>query len=241
MDADGALHQRPVEAVVRGRVGDRRDLRHRRPHRVGRAEESLAQRDSLLLRLVDLRPQHQLREIHRELVRRNVRALRIAELALVAELDDLPVIAFLEQVDRVLGPHLHLLEEPGGLVLLDHRAPFLEVLSRGLAGVRIELVDPVEHHREGGAQRVAEAAAVADLEDPVQLLVEIGLVEEERRPVVHPVGVGDFLRLFGVGALRGVLHGPLSLPPSPAGGPWRSGPRATSRPWRGSRTTRRSR
>ena len=96
---------------MRRSVGDGRDLRHRRPHRVGRAEDPLAQGDSFLLRLVDLRPQHQLREIHRELVRWNVRAFRIAELALVAELDDLSIIAFLEQADRVLGPHLHLLEQ----------------------------------------------------------------------------------------------------------------------------------
>jgi len=97
------VHQHPVEGVVRGRIGERGDPGHQPADQVGGAQEALAEGDAVLLRLEHLRAQHQLGEVDRELVGRDVRTLGEAELALVTELHHPLLVLVLEEADRVLG------------------------------------------------------------------------------------------------------------------------------------------
>ena len=197
-DADGPVHQHPVERVVRGGVGERRDPRHHAADQIGRSEEAFARRDPLFLRPDQLRPQHQLGEVDCEFVGRHVRTLGEAELALVAELDHPVLVLVVQEVDGVLGRDRHVLEQLGRLVLLDD-LPALDVLALRLLPVRVERVDAAEEHVEGGAEIEAEPAAVADLEHAVQLRLEVRAVPELRVVVRHPVRVGGPVLLAGDG------------------------------------------
>ena len=62
--------------------------------------------------------------------------------------------------------------------MVDDLREVLLVDAVELAGLR--LVDQIEQRREGVAQIEAAAAAVADVEDPLELLLERGVVVELR-------------------------------------------------------------
>jgi len=196
VDAEGPLHQRPVEGVVRGRIGERGDPGHQSADQVGGAEETLAEGDAVLLRLEHLGAQHQLGEVHRELVGRDVRTLGEAELAPVTELNHPLLVLVLEEADRVLGGDGHVLEQFGRFVLL-HDLPALDVLAFRLFAVWIQRVHPPEEDVERGAEVEAQPAPVADLEDPVQLRLEMARVPELRVVVRHPVRVAAEVGLIG--------------------------------------------
>ncbi len=70
-------------------------------HEVGIAEDPIAHRHTVLPRVDCFVPEHQPREVDRELVGWLVRADRITELALVAEVDDVLVHGQIEPLERV--------------------------------------------------------------------------------------------------------------------------------------------
>ena len=172
-----------------GRIGERRDPGHHAAHQVSGAEEALAERDAVLLRPDHLRPQHQLGEIHRELVGRNVGTLGEAELALVAELHHPLLVLVLEEAHRILGGDGHVFEQLARLVFIDD-LPTLDVLAFRLLPVRIQRVHPPEEDVERGTEVEAETATVADLEHAVELGLHVRAVPEDRVVVRHPVRVG---------------------------------------------------
>src|SRR5262249_60046137 len=115
-----------------------------------------------------------------------------------------------------------------------HQAP-RQVLPPPPLGGRIDGVDLFEEDVERGAQVEAEPAAVADLEPPPHLGLEMGGIPEPRVVVRHPVRVLRPIPGLGDRQLHPVTR------TSPAAIPWRTGRRATSPLWPASRTTRRFR
>src|SRR5207237_2278244 len=114
---------------------------------------------AVLARADHLRAQHQLGKIDRELVRRHVRALGEAELALIAELDHALRVSVLQEPDRIFRRDLDVLQKLARLVLLDD-SPALDMLAFGFLAVRIERVDAPEEHVERRTEVEAETAPV---------------------------------------------------------------------------------
>jgi hypothetical protein len=67
-----------------------------------------------------------------------------------------------------------------------------------------------------GPEVEAQPAAVADLEDPVQLRPQMLGVEEERIVVAHPVRILRSGALSDDGKVHRLLHAPWGPPPRPA-------------------------
>jgi len=78
--------ERAVGGERVGPVDERRRQGTETPHEVGVAEEPVLERDPAASRLGRPRPQHEPREIHLPAVRRGVRAVVVAELALIAKI-----------------------------------------------------------------------------------------------------------------------------------------------------------
>src|SRR5574341_549245 len=101
MDAEDGLHGGACGLEVVNCVDGLRHYRDRGElaHRVGRREQAVAKLDSFF-ELDRLRAQHDVREVDVPRVRRNVRALRhVAQVAQVALVDDLRVVALGDTVD----------------------------------------------------------------------------------------------------------------------------------------------
>ena len=88
MDAGDRLHERPVNGQLVHPVRQRGREAAELPHQVGVAEHPVLQRHAAAPRVHRSRPQHQPWKIDRPAMRRRIRAVVVAELALVAEVDD---------------------------------------------------------------------------------------------------------------------------------------------------------
>jgi hypothetical protein len=150
VDAERRLEQFAAElrAVDRvdglghhGNAGQRAD-------QIRRAQDLVAQRRLTVLERLDLRPQHQVREIDVPLVRRHVGAFRhVAHVAEVAVLDDLPV--------RLLRHLVHLAARRGvdGVEQRRERVAEAEAAAAAVADVEHALELFVERRRIGELRR----------------------------------------------------------------------------------------
>src|SRR5436190_12074860 len=92
VDAEHLLHA-PAEPPVAVRpVGEPREGGAEPPEQLGVAEEAVAEPDALARRARDARVLHQAREVDRPAVRRRVGAVRVAEVAAEAQVDDAPIL-----------------------------------------------------------------------------------------------------------------------------------------------------
>ena len=161
-DAQQRLRVRPVHEA-RDRAGGEA------AETVGIAEDALAECDAALAHFRQLRAEHEPWKIDRELVRRRVGALHVAELALVAEVDDLVHLDGRERAD---------LAAAGLLVPVDRveerreRRAVVEAHPAGVADVEdaaelgvdrgvveVERVGDVVHQSSRSAARACAVAA----------------------------------------------------------------------------------
>ena len=142
VDADGLLHQHAAYGAVLDGVGQGGDRGHHGTDGVGGPEEAVLQRDPFIAGLDRLGPEHEAREVHRELVRGDVGADREAELAVVAEVDHPLEVAWGEAIDRVVGGDGDV-RERAHRVLFGHRRAFGEQGALRVVAVGVERVDAV--------------------------------------------------------------------------------------------------
>ena len=95
---DGAAHRGTVDHAVRELADAGR--RKRLEDRIGGGDQPVAPLRIAVLKPVRLRAQHQVREVHRPLVRRQIRTLRFgAQIAQIALIDHLRVVGLVDAVD----------------------------------------------------------------------------------------------------------------------------------------------
>ena len=222
---DDAVHRQAV-----GEVGDARHQRAEGAHEIGIPEDAVLEFHAVLARVDRLVAEHEAREVHRKLVRGDVGADGVTELALVAFIDHFLMHGqrqllegFSLTVDVV--PGLCVMSAGGGRLVVAEGIE-LAVPAGGRGGDRragVERVDGIEQRREAGAQVEAEPASVADLEHalffrdervaaPIDVFPGAGYVSGHASLQIHKQGpkrsseVGPERMPEGSGAQDGPLH-----------------------------------